>query len=53
MEEREGNQVEKKPLIFTGLQNFRAGWNIGIYLGKSLFFVPTFYFEILSSLPQC
>lgn len=44
MEEREGNKIEeKKEVIFTGSQNFRARWNIGIYLGKS-FFPPDFYF---------
>lgn len=45
MEEREGNKIEeKKEVIFTGLQNFRPRWNIGIYLGKS-FFPPDFYFD--------
>lgn len=38
MQEREGNQVGKKEMIFTGLPNFGAGWNIGIYIGKSFFF---------------
>lgn len=49
-EEREANQVEKKEeVIFTGLQNFRAGCNIGIYLGNS--FSSNFLFGTSPSLP--
>lgn len=38
---------------FHKVTEFQSQIEIGIYLGKSFFFFPDFYFETLPSLPQC